>query len=105
MDRESIDEPLVPLQRPTLSLLGINPAYANHDEEFVLKLQEKRLSVSGDDFYIVSELFSPVTSYLADACPIHRMTPQETLSCIVKESSSLFAHEWVRFLICRVNSF
>ncbi|KAF5343429.1 hypothetical protein D9758_011857 [Tetrapyrgos nigripes] len=52
MGRESIDEPLVPLQRPTLFLLGINPAYANHDEEFVLKLQEKRLSVSGDDFYI-----------------------------------------------------
>ncbi|KAK1231995.1 hypothetical protein PQX77_004876 [Marasmius sp. AFHP31] len=44
--------PPPPLQRPSQSLIGISQAYANHDHEVVLKLQERRLSFTGDDFHI-----------------------------------------------------
>ncbi|KAF5343433.1 hypothetical protein D9758_011858 [Tetrapyrgos nigripes] len=49
----SNDQPPPPLQRPSQSLIGISPAYANHDHQIVLKLQERRLSFSGDDFHIL----------------------------------------------------
>ncbi|KAF9268542.1 DUF567-domain-containing protein [Marasmius fiardii PR-910] len=48
----SNDQPPPPLQRPSQSLIGISQAYANHDQQVVLKLQEKRLSFTGDDFHI-----------------------------------------------------
>ncbi|KAL0574508.1 hypothetical protein V5O48_007441 [Marasmius crinis-equi] len=48
----SRDEPPPPLQRPSQSLIGVSQAYANHDHQVVLKLQERRLSFTGDDFHI-----------------------------------------------------
>ncbi|KAG7091161.1 hypothetical protein E1B28_010214 [Marasmius oreades] len=48
----SNDQPPPPLQRPSQSLIGINPTYANHDQQIVLKLQERKLSFTGDDFHI-----------------------------------------------------
>ncbi|KAK7029531.1 hypothetical protein VNI00_014408 [Paramarasmius palmivorus] len=45
-------EPPPPLQRPSQSLIGLSQAYANHDHQVVLKLQERRLSWTGDDFHI-----------------------------------------------------
>ncbi|TFL02371.1 tubby C-terminal-like domain-containing protein [Pterulicium gracile] len=44
--------PPPPLQRPAEVPIGVIPGFTVHTEQIVLKLEEKRLSFSGDDFYI-----------------------------------------------------
>ncbi|THU94513.1 hypothetical protein K435DRAFT_756557 [Dendrothele bispora CBS 962.96] len=85
----SNQEPPPPLQRPSQSLIGINQGYANHDHQVVLKLQEKRLSFTGDDFHILDVAGNPFLHCKAKVLSLHGRKefsdPQGNVLFIIKK--------------------
>jgi len=67
----SSNQPAAPLERPAPFLVGVNPNYARHDQQIVLKLKEKKLSLSGDDFYIYDAFDQPFLQCKAKVFSLH----------------------------------
>jgi uncharacterized protein YxjI len=65
--------PPPPLQRPSNVPIGVFEAFTIHTQPITLKLQEKRFSMSGDDFYIKDALSDqPVLGCKAKSFSLHK---------------------------------